>query len=375
MIRSYKIYFPNLDALRFFSFFAIFIAHMVSVLTPDFAGHTLLLAIIPYFQLDAIGLVGINLFFVLSAFLITFLMYEEKAATGYFSFTKYYLRRTLRIWPLYFLIVFIGFVGIPVFKHLQGIPYTETANIWYYIFFISNIHIMYIGEPFTPVLAVLWSLAIEEQFYLIWPFLNTFFPKGREILLFLLLIAGSLAFRYFHINNGKEMFYHPFSIMSDFGIGGLLAYFSFRKNSLFHMLSNMGKGIIALVYLGLFTLIYFYFHIFHYTFFYVGERCIWGLFTGFIIFEQCFCKNSLFKFGRIKLFGELGKRSYGLYCYHEIGILAGLNALGFLTRYNLFLNKLYAEPLLALAVTICLAYISYNYFEKPFLKLKSRFEF
>jgi peptidoglycan/LPS O-acetylase OafA/YrhL len=372
LINPYKIYFSNLDALRFFAFFAVFTAHITHVISPEFAGHIRLTLLFPYFQL---GVLGVNFFFVLSAFLITYLIYEERTATHYFSFTKYYIRRTLRIWPLYFLIVFIGFVIIPVFKHLQGIQYTETANIWYYVFFISNIHMIYLGEPFSPILAVLWSIAVEEQFYVFWPFLMTFFSKGREVILFFLLIAGSLAFRYFHLNNGAEIYLHPFSIMSDFGIGGLLAYFSFKKNNLFIILSGMGRVFIVLFYLAFILLLYFNFQLFQNPLLYVVERCVFGLFFAFIIFEQCFCKKSLFKFGDIKLFGELGKRSYGLYCYHQIGILMALNVLRYLTRCNLSLNELYLEPLLALAITIILAYLSYKYFETPFLKLKSRFGF
>ena len=342
---------------------------------PYLIGHPYLSYYISHLHLDVVAFLGINLFFVLSAFLITFLIYEERLATGQFSFTKYYLRRTLRIWPLYFFIVFCGFVLVPAFKHLQGIQYQETANVWYYIFFISNFHIIYLGEPFSPVLAVLWTAAAEEQFYLVWPILNTIFSKGREIILFLILIAGSLLFRYFHLTNGREIYFNPLSIMSDFGIGALIAYMSFKKNKLFQFLSGLSKGIIAAIYLCMLLLVCFEFKIFHYSVLYVFERCIWGLFTGFIIFEQCFCKNSLFKVGNVKLFDELGKRSYGLYCFHQIGILGAINILRYSTRFNFSLHQLYTEPLLALSITVVLAYLSYSYFEMPFLKLKNKFGF
>jgi len=372
LINPYKQYFPNLDALRFFAFFAVFTAHITHLFMDDLSGHSTLTILFNYSQL---GILGVNFFFVLSAFLITFLIYEEKAATRYFSFTKYYIRRSLRIWPLYYLMVFIGFVIVPAFKHVQGIPYAETANVWYYVFFLSNVFTMYFGQPLTPVLFVIWSIAVEEQFYIFWPFLLTFFTKGREVILFFLLIAGALIFRYVNHNNYIVLYLHPLSIMSDFGIGGLLAYFSFKKGKAFSLFSNMGGGIIALGYLCFLTLVYINFQIFQIPWLYVGQRCVWGLFFAFIIFEQCFCKRSPFKFGKIKLFSELGKRSYGLYCFHEIGILIGLNILKYADPYHLHLNEYIIEPIMAFAFTVILAYASYQFFESPFLKLKNKFGF
>src|SRR5205085_9627779 len=111
------------------------------------------------------GNLGVNFFFVLSGFLITYLLIEEKKLTGKIHIGNFWIRRILRIWPLYFACVFIGFVLFPFAKHMAGGTSAETADPWYYLAFINNFDYIKKGLPDSPGLGVLWSVAIEEQFY------------------------------------------------------------------------------------------------------------------------------------------------------------------------------------------------------------------
>ncbi|HET9503954.1 MAG TPA: acyltransferase family protein [Hymenobacter sp.] len=105
--RAPRVFFPNLDGLRFLAFFAVFLFH--SLYTPDAGIAASSLYQVPY-QLTRVGDLGVNFFFVLSGFLITYLLLSEKQLMGRVAIGAFYMRRILRIWPLYFVVVFIGFV-------------------------------------------------------------------------------------------------------------------------------------------------------------------------------------------------------------------------------------------------------------------------
>ena len=94
----------------------------------------------------------------------------------------------------------------------------------------------------------------------------------------------------------------------------------------------------------------------------------------FIIFEQAFCENRIFNLGKIPGFTYLGKISYGLYCYHEAGIIFSAKLLRSVQFIQTPFAYLVIMPAVALALTIVIAAVSYRFFEKPFLNLKKRFE-
>ena len=151
-----RIYFPELDGLRFFAFLLIFIHHDILFLK------------IPYLKiLSTNGWIGVYLFFSLSAFLLTKLLIAEYDKTGTISFKKFYIRRIFRIWPIYFL--FIGF-SVSLFLLLNG---TLSNNIEVRIFglfaFSDNIMSAIYGYNPLPYAGHLWTIAYEEQFYIFIP--------------------------------------------------------------------------------------------------------------------------------------------------------------------------------------------------------------
>ena len=159
-----RVFFPNLDGLRFFAFFAVFLAHSF------YSENEAVLSSPIHQQIkqwNIFGIYGVNFFFVLSGFLITYLLMAEEDRFKKIHIPAFYMRRVLRIWPLYYAIVFVGFVLFPIGKQLIGESPELQGNIWHYIFFINN----YGEPPGTAILGVLWSIAIEEQFYLFWPLL------------------------------------------------------------------------------------------------------------------------------------------------------------------------------------------------------------
>ena len=108
-------------------------------------------------------------------------------------------------------------------------------------------------------------------------------------------------------------------------------------------------------------------------FFIVIQRILFSIFFSFIILEQTYCENSLFKVSRIKYFNFFGKISYGLYCYHGIMITIVLQISGFLSES--LLNSLVIYPILIFVSTLVISHISFRFYESKFLKLKSKFSF
>lgn len=379
---SPKTYFKNLDALRFFAFLSVFISH-VSL----FLGYE---SVSGYFEsVKRIFLIhgdlGVNFFFVLSGFLITFLLLSEKAKWSRISLPHFYLRRILRIWPLYFLTLILGFFVIYPLAFKSGINFpfltaeSYSALPWY-IFLGANIKVAFFGAG-SAVLAVLWSISVEEQFYLIWPAILSFISKKQNILKVILSIIGiAFLYRFFYYDNYDIVKYSTFSVMSDLAIGALGAYITFFIPRIGKMIANCPKYIIILVYIFGFALIPLrtflpvLFDGFSFRFLYAFEPILFSLFFIFIILEQNMGEHSFVKFGRSKLINYLGVRSYGLYCYHMIAIFFTVYAFSFLglsnPNQNFWLYVL--EIILALAVTIVFSAISYRFLEQKFLALKEK---
>ncbi|MEP6589996.1 MAG: acyltransferase [Gemmatimonadota bacterium] len=130
--------------------------------------------------LPHLGWIGVDLFFVVSGFLITGILLDTKNAAGFFR--TFYIRRALRIFPLYYLFLALVFVAIPA---LQGGPWAQSEFVrqsgspWWYLLYQGNLREALVGHEPAYVLAPLWSLAIEEQFYLLWPFLVSSVSRVR----------------------------------------------------------------------------------------------------------------------------------------------------------------------------------------------------
>ena len=166
-----KIFFPNLDGLRFLSFFSVFFFHIWVLMFDRYrlSGPT------PWVVkfLFQNGEIGVNFFFVLSGFLITYLLIQEKKITGKIHVANFYIRRILRIWPLFYVCILFGLVLYPLLKKVIGGELFVVAHPWTYFVFLNNFDFLKNGAP--AIISVLWSVAIEEQFYLVWPLLRGLF--------------------------------------------------------------------------------------------------------------------------------------------------------------------------------------------------------
>ena len=369
-----KIFFPNLDGLRFICFLAVFLYHCNETIFQKITNPKI--SSLLYF-LFSNGNLGVNIFFVLSGFLITFLLIKEKEFKQNISLKNFYVRRILRIWPLFYLCVFLGFAVFPLFKYGTIPSPFEVSSFWSYIFFAGNFNFIKIwpAAPDALNLLVLWSVAVEEQFYFAWPIILKYFSKKIYPHIFIVIIAGTLVFRSFFTANYPVLHFHTFSVIGDMALGGLAAYLCSSPSPFYNFIVNMKRGLIIAIYCLGIIMILFKNYIFFYPVALVPERILLGSFFAFIIVEQNFSKKSFFKFSGFKIISSLGIYTYGLYCLHFFGILIVEKVI---EKFQIPTGSLFPailSSLAALLITILLSYISYHLFEKWFLKLKDRFAF
>ncbi|MBE9468642.1 MAG: acyltransferase [Bacteroidetes bacterium] len=365
-----KIFFENLDGLRFLSFLSVFLYHSFYTESCQVGQNKLYLFLTD--RLFANGNLGVNFFFVLSGFLITFLLIEEKLKTNKIHVVNFWMRRVLKIWPLFYFAVIFGFFGFPFLKSLFGQTPNETAQIGYYLSFLNNFNLIKNGLPDASILGVLWSVAIEEQFYFIWPIILYFFPVKKYWIPFLLIIFSSIIFR--SITNSDILNeHHTLSCIGDMSIGALGAWL-IHKERIKLIVKNLKKYQIISVYVIFILVFLFRKELFFENYILrVIERPFIAIIILFIILEQNFSKNSFFKMKNFKTISKLGIITYGLYCLHFIGILITLTLMKKLHFSDNLFNIIVIETLVSLFLSIIIAKISYKYFESPFLKLKKRF--
>lgn len=382
MIDSNKVFFPNLEGLRFFAFFVVFVNHTTSSLGYYNNSRTFVFSIIHFLQN---GPLGVSFFFVLSGFLITYLLLKEKELSGKINIKNFYLRRVLRIWPLYFLVVAMCLIILPMFEnHLPNFFPIEVSvddiNKWLYLTFTGNFDYIYNGIN-NVLIGILWSVSVEEQFYLFWPLIIAFIPTKYLLKTFILLILGSIAFRFFYAQgNAMLIKYHSLSSLSDLASGAVIAYLACKQSAI-EWMEKVPKYSIVIVYLLLFILIPFRTYVWKFGIYYNHASSIlpviFSALFAFIIMEQNYAKNSFYKIKNWKIISSFGKYTYGMYCYHMIVFFAVLLLFHFMGVNINGMSKYTFAIIVFISFfsTILVSELSYHYYESIFLRLKNKFSF
>jgi peptidoglycan/LPS O-acetylase OafA/YrhL len=355
-----RFYQPELDGLRFYAFLGVFVFHTVPS-QPAF--YRSLHLPLPWLWAAAVksGAAGVDLFFALSAFLITSLLLRELRETGGIALRHFYIRRILRIWPLYFTVLALGILLAHTMpnQHLQ----------WYYIagfmLFVGNWVTAVCGHP-ESICAPLWTVSIEEQFYLIWPLLMKLLkPRGMMIAAaatFCLATASQAAVVLAGLSGGY-IYYGSVSRCAPLALGVLLALCSDRLPRLTRGLrwallaGGLASWVAASAWLidqpgvldGRMVL----------------GRLMVSLGAGAILLASLYSHSLAVRAAWVV---RLGKMSFGLYMLHLAGILIPLSLLQPVWGWRLL-----AAKALGLGVTVLLAMASYRWVESPFLRLKDRF--
>lgn len=376
---STKIFFSNLDGLRSVAFLIVFFHH---TFLPTFqqlpiAGtfYERILTTISY------GGTGVSIFFVLSGFLITFLLLTEKKKQGRINIPYFYVRRLLRIWPLYYAVIIFAVTIFPILKARLGDPDDLGINQVYYYLFLSNFDAIHIISRFGVIpqmmSGVTWSVSVEEQFYLVWPLLFTITPKKFYKGIFFLVIIICILFRVSNNDNKTVLYYHSLSVCGDLAVGGLSAYYAFTSQKFKDFFKNLSTTAILSTYFLGFT--WLMFGDMHVSSVYLNPyiRLISTLFFAFIILEQNYSDKSFYKFSNSRLLSFWGKYTYGLYMLHAVALWIStiILAKGFsITNPDLFLPSI-VRNIIGFFIALGLSYVSYEYFEKRILLFKDKFSF
>ena len=307
--------------------------------------------------------VGVDFFLLISGFLITYLLLAEKSQTNTISLRRFYLRRTLRIFPLYYAIV-----GLAWWLHAADTPDISFRS---YLLFVGNFWMIQHGWT-VATLNPLWSLCIEEQFYLVIPLLLLLIPTRRLPWLFGGIVVLSVAFRLYATltlpYNWMTIYCHTLSRCDVLALGGGLAWWHFNTPIRWQLPRWALVVVVAFLVLLLSVI-----DSVDYT------SLTFALFKKYLyllplVFVFCF---TLFNHvvaepwlpaGLVRGLNYLGKISFGLYMYHS-------PVLFLLDRYpGVYLERQALRLPLMLALTVAVASLSYEVFEKQILRLKSRFE-
>lgn len=362
-------YFEELNSLRFIGFIGIFFGHVFFSQDPEIISSKIYSLFYDYGKLT--GFISLDSFFVLSSFLITWKALEEVNNSGNFRLRNFLIRRTLRIWPLYFLVVLLGFSIQYVNTYMQN-DIGNLPSFWSFFFFILNYDIIINGYDFLFFMVFMWSISVEEQFYVFWAIILKFFKK-HLFLISILLIVVSLVFRVYFLNETLRLNFSTISTLGNFGIGAIAAIISFKKTYLFKLIRSLSKIKILTIYLIMITVFILMPYLNKYEIFIIFQRLLFSIFYAFIILEQSHCESSIIKVSKFKTFNFFGKISYGLYCYHGI-IITFIMSLSVYFSISIF-NSLILYPFLIFILTILVSYFSFRYYESKFLDLKKKFNF
>lgn len=366
-----RFYRPELDALRFFAFTCVFFFHFMDYVPVDQKTQPI------FYTFCTAGAFGVPVFFLLSSFLIVELLLRELKKTETINIKSFYTRRILRIWPLYFA-VFIGLIILGQF--IPGVA-TNKVSAWLaFLFFYGNwyiFHFGWIGGPIDP----LWSIAVEEQFYIAIPLLTKM--GGRKLLtkvsIGLLLVSYALCVYYAKLQYSGEsgQWLNSFFQFQFFAGGALLAILLKGRIPEWTILI---RTILFFVALSCWFFAVYGFGVKSYD----GHPTIFGAILGWLLVLGGSILFFLTTLGTPqkfipKIFVYLGRISFGLYMFHSLVFHLVFNNFKTYWEKPLLLFQFSSitiyliGTILVFLITIIMAGLSYRYFERPFLKLKERF--
>ena len=367
---SHKIkYFKELNALRFIGFVGIFFGHVFFSNDIEIVNSKIYSTLYSYGKI--LGFISIDSFFVLSSFLITWKGLEELKVTKKFQFKNFLIRRSLRIWPLYFLVILLGFL-IEFMKSYFTQDISSLPSFWSFILFILNFDIIKNGYEFLFFMVFMWSISVEEQFYIFWALVLKWF-QNHLLKISLLIILISIIFRIYFIDDSLNLNFHTVSALGNFGVGALAAIAAFNNSILITKIRDFSKTQIVIIYLISLIIFIAIPSLQNHDLFIVIQRVLFSFVFAFIILEQTYCQQSIFKLSRIKYFNFFGKISYGLYCYHGIMITIVLKFSDYFSE-SLF-TSIFIFPTLIFCGTLLFSHLSYKFFESKILKLKTKYTF
>jgi peptidoglycan/LPS O-acetylase OafA/YrhL len=360
-------YMPQLDSLRFFAVLAVLIAH-------DAQPERLpwIFGALPW------GALGVRLFFVLSGFLITGILLDCRDLADATSqnrlvfIQRFYIRRFLRIFPIYYLVLAV----------VLAVNLYPAREIWIWLVtYTSNIYISVYGR-WIGSLGHFWTLAVEEQFYIFWPWLVLFAPRKWLIPTLSLAIVLAPLYRFFAVTVFPADFFagnwtkatFTFSCLDSLAGGSLLAVLSQSisgREMIPRVLNRLALPMGSLAFLAVFGL--YYYKIEATAYYILSDLFCTLVFCWLVSTASRGFKGVLGRLLEFNLLTYLGKITYGIYVYHNFvpGLLSPILK-QFGTEYR---TTSLLHFMLALVVTLAMASLSWSLIEQPINNLKRHFKY
>lgn len=351
-------HYPALDGLRGLAILLVIACHNFNF--------------IPYFEF---GWVGVDLFFVLSGFLITDILLRTRGTEGYLR--NFYIRRILRIFPLYYGVLILFFLVTPrvaplqvqfeYYHHTPSLAWLHLQN-WLYIAHIPPNDLMLMGH--------FWSLSVEEQFYLVWPFVVLFAATAKRLRYFIYgLLAACVLLRlgsWFYFGDGYTNFQTQFMTRIDgLCVGSLVATWRLQDSAAATRKIFRFTGTVLLFHLLVMLVAKIGFPGFpHFRF--LGYTSLAALFGCFVIVASNATSRRQLSWLQTPFLTYMGRISYGLYVFHWPALtLSKILFLDRLTQNGWSYDTAYSLlSVVALVVAVIISILSYHFFEKRMLALK-----
>lgn len=347
-----KVKYPSINGLRAISIILVVLLHL-SIKEHLFSGNENIIWLLPITHFLQDGHFGVNVFFVISGFLITSLLLNEETLTNTISLKNFFIRRTLRIFPAYYFLLLVYFI-------LQLCHIVDISN---YSWLTAITYTKYFNWNLDWLTAHAWSLSIEEHFYLFWPliFIYAYSFRKKTAIALILIVPLIRVFLYFHpIEWMNEL--TIFTRIDSIATGCLFALY---KDKILGKIQNHWKKVfyIALIIIFSMPLLEILFDSINLEFIFIPLGKTHGTIANFAIaFIMMYSifgpRNMWFDFLNSKIMNYIGLLSYSIYLWQQL-FISGM-------KYGV---TTYPQNLLFLLIA---AMSSYHFIEKPFLKLKPK---
>ena len=311
------------------------------------------------------GWVGVQMFFVLSGFLIATLLLRERERFGRVDIRAFWVRRGLRIWPLYYLIVAVGFGVMPwIGPNRVGVDYGTAygVHVPWFLTFLGNWSMAFLGPPPLDAITVLWSVCVEEQFYLFVPLL---IGARWRLAIVVGSICTAIVARSLMASWGLKGVVLSYNLLTnlDAPMAGVLLALVARERPSILRPGWAWRSLVAVGIVGMFAMTLGRGGPWREAFERVG---IWIWSLGLVVLAASTTERST-AWLRKPWMVWLGRISYGIYLFHEIAIAL---TLGLEARLPDFSDKRLLLAVFSPLLTIAMAAGSYRWIERPFLRLK-----